>query len=257
MKKISGNTILITGGGSGIGLALAEALKGLDNQILIAGRSKSKLEAAAKKGFKTFEVDMMDLQSIQTLAKKVTQEFPALNAVIHNAGIMKTEILLEADTSEIAADTVNTNLLGPIRLTQALLAHLKTKPYAMIMTVTSGLAFVPLTLTPTYSASKAALHSYTESLRYQLAKTNIEVFELAPPYVQTELTGAHQATDPNAMPLAEYISEVISLLKSKPASGEILVQRVHPLRFAEQKGAEAYSSLFFQMNNARWAAVKK
>ena len=112
------------------------------------------------------------------------------------------------------------------------------------MSVTSGLAFVPSSAFPTYCATKAALHSYTESLRYQLRNTNVEVLELAPPYVQTGLIGAHQATDPRAMPLAEFIAEAMALLATTPAPAEILVERVKPLRFAAQGDYPAFYKKF-------------
>ncbi len=245
----SGNTILITGGGSGIGLGLAEAFAQEGNRVLVAGRSKEKLAAAAQKGFATLTVDMLDASSIEKLAKQAVAEFPDLSVVIHNAGIMKPENLVAGGNLKTASDTIATNLLGPIRLTEALLPHLLTKPSAAIVTVTSGLAFLPLAATPTYSATKAGLHSYTESLRYQLKNTKVSVLELAPPYVQTELMGAHQATDPSAMPLKDFITEVMQIWKTQPTANEILVQRVHPLRFSASNGPEKYQAFFQQFND--------
>jgi uncharacterized oxidoreductase len=154
------------------------------------------------------------------------------------------------DGLTIAEATIATNLLGPIRLTSALLPQLRKQPHATILTVTSGLAFVPLALTPTYNATKAAIHSYTQSLRYQLKSTNIEVLELIPPYVQTELMGTAQASDPRAMPLTDFIDEVMAILKTQPTPAEICVQRVHPLRYAEQAGKEKYEAFFQQFNDA-------
>jgi uncharacterized oxidoreductase len=133
-----------------------------------------------------------------------------------------------------AEATVITNLLGPIRLTAALLPHLKKQPSATIINVSSGLAFVPFTLTPTYCATKAALHSYTQSLRYQLKSTKVEVLELIPPYVATDLLGG--AKDPRAMPLKDFIAETMEILKSQPTPAEICVERVKPLRFAAENG---------------------
>ena len=126
-----------------------------------------------------------------------------------------------------------TNLLGPLRLTAALLPHLLGQPQATVMTVSSGLAFVPIALAPTYCATKAAIHSWSQTLRYQLRNTNVEVLELAPPYVQTELLGPAQKTDPRAMPLDAFIAEVMTILETKPDATEILVERVKPQRFAE------------------------
>ena len=146
-----------------------------------------------------------------------------------------------------AEATMATNLLGPIRLTAALLPTLLAQPHAAILTVSSGLAFVPLAMTPAYCATKAAIHSYTQSLRYQLKDTAVQVIELVPPYVQTELMGEHQATDPNAMPLADFIAETMHLLKTRPDADEVLVERVKPLRFAEANGN--YDAFFRQMND--------
>lgn len=143
MKK-TGNTILITGGGSGIGLALAEAFKELGNQVIIAGRNKDKLQLAKSKGFKTLTVDMLSPVSIQQLAKDVLGQFPTLNGVIHNAGIMKSEEVGTHSNLSTITDTIATNLTGPMQLTEALLPHLKNQKNSAIMTVTSGLAFIPL-----------------------------------------------------------------------------------------------------------------
>lgn len=248
----TGNTILITGGGSGIGRALAEAFHAQGNQVIIAGRRRAALDevTSANKGMHSLQLDIEDGDDFQRFISEIKAEYPALNVVINNAGIMKPEDLKTGlDTLPVAESTIETNLLGPLRLTAALMPVLMAQPKATIMTVTSGLASVPLAMTPTYSATKAALHSWTESLRYQLRDTSIEVLEIAPPYVQTELTGAHQATDPNAMPLAEYIAETMTLLASPPASGEILVERVKPLRFAEKNGN--YEGMFTTVNAPR------
>jgi len=234
----TGNTILITGGGSGIGRGLAEAFHAKGNQVIISGRRQSALDdvTAANPGMVAFTVDMTDPASIFDLAARVTAAYPALNAVIHNAGIMVDEDMPGGDFLQIAEDTIATNLLGPIRLTAALLPHLQAQAQATILTVSSGLAFVPKASTPTYSATKAAIHSWTQSLRYQLRNTAIDVLEIAPPYVQTYLQGERQANDPNAMPLADYLAETMELLSGEPENGEVLVQRVHRQRFAEQTG---------------------
>jgi uncharacterized oxidoreductase len=145
---------------------------------------------------------------------------------------------------------VTTNLLGPIRLTTALQPALRKQTRATIMNVSSGLAFVPLAMTPTYCATKAALHSYTQSLRYQLRSTNIEVIELIPPYVQTTLMGDQQANDPNAMPLGEFITEVMSILQSQPDAKEVCVKKVYPLRFAAEGGEEKYEQFFRKFNDS-------
>lgn len=240
--NITGNTILITGGGTGIGRALAEALHARGNQVVIAGRRESVLKetAAANPGMAWATLDVEDPAAIPAFAAQVTRDHPALNAVILNAGIMKSEDL-KAEPFDLATveATIATNLLGPIRLTAALLSHLRTQPQATIMTVTSGLAFIPLAATPTYNATKAGLHSWTESLRHQLRDTAIEVLELAPPAVATDLMPGH-AENPNSMPLADYTAEVVGLIeRGETPRGEILVERVKPLRFAEVNGYEA------------------
>lgn len=252
--KLTGNTLLITGGGSGIGLALAEEFSRLGNKVIVAARSARKLELAAKKGLEQLPVNMSARESIESLARTVVSRFPALNVVIHNAGIMKNENLRTTNTADIAVETIATNLTGPILLTAALLPHLLKQADATIMTVSSGLAFVPLAMTPTYSATKAAIHSYTQSLRYQLKDTPIRVVELVPPYVQTELMGSRQLHDPAAMPLAEFIAEVMEALKTQPAAPEILVKRVQPLRFAASQGQEKYAAVYREMNDRVSAA---
>jgi uncharacterized oxidoreductase len=247
--NIAGNTILITGGGSGIGRGLAEAFHALSNQVIIAGRRKSVLDAAtaANPGMRSMVLDIEREGSILAFAESVIASFPRLNVLINNAGIMRPE-RLNAEPVDVAnaEATVITNLLGPIRLTAALLPHLKKQPSATIINVSSGLAFVPFTLTPTYCATKAALHSYTQSLRYQLKSTKVEVLELIPPYVATDLLGG--AKDPRAMPLKDFIAETMEILKSQPTPAEICVERVKPLRFAAENGR--FDGLFEGLNSA-------
>ena len=246
--KTTGNTILITGGGSGIGRALAEAFHALGNQVIIAGRRQAVLDEAtrANPGMASLVLDVEDPAAIRRFAAQLTAAHPALNVVIHNAGIMRPEKLTEAQDA-VAEATIATNLLGPIRLNTALLPHLLRQKNAAVMTVTSGLAFIPLAAFPTYCATKAAMHSYTESLRFQLRDTSVQVLELAPPYVQTELMGAAQASDPRAMPLQDFITESIRILTQSPDASEILVERVKPLRFAGRSAD--YDGFFLKFNN--------
>lgn len=233
--NITGNTILITGGGSGIGRALAEALHARGNAVVIAGRREIALDAVtdANPGMQSMLLDIQDGADIAAFARDALARFPSLNVVVNNAGIMKPETQIDLATAE---ETIATNLLGPIRLTAALLPHLLAQPHASIVTVSSGLAFVPLAATPTYCATKAAIHSWSTALRYQLKDTSVEVIEIAPPYVQTELLGAHQLTDPDAMPLADFTNEVVAILEGAPDSGEVIVERCKPLRFAAETG---------------------
>jgi uncharacterized oxidoreductase len=251
--QIKDNTILITGGSSGIGRALAEALHKEGNHVIVAGRRKALLDevTAANPGMQSAVLDVQSLDSLPAFAAQTAGQFPTLNVLINNAGIMKTENLNDpsADFS-IVEDMVEINLLAPLRLTAALLPHLKKQPRSTIMTVSSGLAFLPLALTPTYCATKAAIHSWTQSLRYQLRETKVEVLELIPPYVQTELMGPQQNQDPRAMPLADFIAEVIEILRTQPDAKEILVKRVLPLRFAAEKGQAAYEEFFKTLNDS-------
>ena len=252
--KITGNTILITGGGSGIGRGLAEAFHAKGNQVVIAGRRKNLLDetVAANPGMKATVLGIENSETIRTVAEKLKKDFPTLNVVIHNAGIMKPESFKDSAVADGEA-MVTTNLLGPIRLNAALLPLLLKQPNPVIMTVSSGLAFVPLAMTPTYCATKAAIHSYTQSMRYQLKDTKAQVLELIPPYVQTELMGPRMASDPNAMPLKDFISETMSILENSPNTTEICVERVKPLRSAEASGQ--YDTFFKNFNDGMAAVV--
>jgi len=228
--KHTGNTIFITGGGSGIGRGIAEASHKAGNQVIISGRNQKKLDevTAANPGMRSVVMDVQSLESIQAVAKQLIAEFPALNVVINNAGMMVFDhVDTEVDDAAVRA-TLDTNLLGPIRITSAFIEHLKKQPTAAVAYTTSGLAFTPLAPTATYNATKAALHSFILSQRYLLASTSVKVIEIAPPYVQTELIGEQQKTDPRAMPLDEYIAETMKLLNE--GHEEVLVERVKMLR---------------------------
>jgi uncharacterized oxidoreductase len=245
--KITGNTIFITGGGSGIGRGLAEKFQALGNQVIIAGRRRQALEAttAVNPGMKSLVMDIEDPASIRAAAAQLAKEYPSLNVVINNAGVMRAENqVAQQDNLADAEATITTNLLGPIRLTAALMPLLRKQPYSAIVNVSSGLAFVPLSLTPTYCATKAAIHSYTESLRYQLKGSTTEVLELIPPYVATDLMNG--AADPRAMPLDKFIAEVMEILKTQGEVTEICVENVKGLRFAAQSGH--YGAVFQGLN---------
>src|SRR5580692_10944246 len=218
--KTNGNTILITGGGSGIGRAFAEAFHKLGNQVIVAGRRKQALDevATANPGLETAVLDIENPAAIKSFAADIA-----------------------------------TNLLGPMRLNAALMQHLLKQPDGAIFTITSGLAFLPMAITPTYCATKAAIHSYSQSLRYQLRSTKLQVIEIIPPYLRTGLMGAGQAADERAMPLDDFINETMAIITSQDDIAEIIVERVKPLRFAEQNGPEKYSAFFKQFNETMMA----
>ena len=235
--KLTHNTILITGGGSGIGRGLAEAFHALGNKVIIAGRRQSALEETtdANPGMASVILDIDDPDAVQSFADEVTELHPELNVLINNAGIMRPENLKAPNIAD-AEDIITTNLLGPIRLTSALVPHLQKQSSAAIINVSSGLGFVPFPTTPTYSATKAALHSYTVSLRVHLQGTPVEVIEIIPPAVATDLTPGRSASDPRMMSVEDYIAETMQLLKTVPTPAEINVEKVKFLRFAEATG---------------------
>src|ERR1700730_17981100 len=226
--KLTGNTIFITGGGSGIGRGLAEALHKLGNQIIISGRRQSHLDATtrANPGMASLQLDIEDPDSIAAVRKQLIAHFPSLNVLINNAGMMQIDDEAGGIDDCLLVSTVTTNLLGPIRLTSTLIDHLKKQESAVIIYNTSVLAYVPLTLAAVYSATKAALHSFALSQRYKLKATSVSVLEIAPPWVQTDLLGSNN--EPRAMPLAEFIEETTRVLGTEDQ--EILVERAKLLR---------------------------
>jgi len=236
--KLIDNTILITGGASGIGRGLAEAFHALGNEVIIAGRRQHALDqtTGANPGMASVPLDIDNPDAIQSFAAEVTRLYPTLNVLINNAGIMRPENLKAPRIADAEA-IISTNLLGPIRLTAALLPHLQKQSSSAIINVSSGLAFVPFPVTPTYSATKAALHSYTLSLRVQLQGTPVEVIEIIPPAVATDLTPGRSENDPRMMSAKDYIAETMQILKTQPTPSEINVERVKFLRFAEATGS--------------------
>lgn len=231
--KLSGNTILMTGGGSGIGEALAHRFHDMGNTVIVSGRRREALEQAiaGRPNMHAVELDVENAASLAGFVQRILAEFPALNVLINNAGIMRLEPLDRQRDLGDAEATIETNLLGPIRLINAFVEHLAGQADAAIINVTSGLAFVPLVSAPTYSATKAAMHSYTVSLREALAG-RVKVIELAPPAVQTSLTPG-QETREGYQPLDQFADEVMGLLAQVPTPTEILVERVRFLRDAE------------------------
>jgi uncharacterized oxidoreductase len=236
--NISGNTVFIPGSTSGIGLALAVELQARGNTVIVGGRRTDLLEriAAEHPGLDTVRIDTADPVSIEAAAKEVLVRHPDLNVLVAMAGIMRIEDWHQPGSFLDSAESViTTNVLGPVRLIGALIEHLRAQPDATIITVSSGLAFAPLRVTPSYNASKAAIHMLSESLRLQLADTPVKVTELVPPSVRTALLPGQEESE-RAMPLEDFVSEAVALLESEPDAKEIQVERVKFLRYGEARG---------------------
>jgi uncharacterized oxidoreductase len=248
--KTTGNTILITGGGSGIGAVLAHAFHALGNQVIITGRREHALSEMLRThpGMAAYPLDVRDIPALETFAAMLVVDYPQLNVVINNAGVMRTEDL-RAGTAGLGAfeDMLQTNVVAPVRLTGALIPHFLQQPAATIVNVGSGLAHVPLAAVPNYSASKAAIHAYTLALRHQLAGSPVEVLEIIPPAVHTGLLGSDQPA-PHEMPLPDFIAELMALFTQQPTPAELCVANVLPLRHAEASGN--FDAVFGMVNHA-------
>lgn len=214
--KLDGNTILITGGGSGIGLEFTRQLVKRGNTVIITGRDQAKLDRAKTElpALNVVRSDVASLADVDALFTKVTTEFPALNVLMNNAGVMRTINLHKEESLETFTSEIDINLKGPLWMVQKFLPFLKKAPAAAIINVTSGLAFVPLPTSPVYCATKAALHSFTQSLRVQLKNTKVQVFEICPPATQTELlAGSSDAEDLKDVPVMKVEDMVKACLK--------------------------------------------
>ena len=236
--NISGNTIFIPGATSGIGLSLALALRARGNTVIVGGRRAELLDqiAAEHPGIDTVTIDTTDAGSIAAAAREVLARHPDLNVLVTMAGIMRIEDWRKPEAFLASAEAVvTTNVLGPVRLIGAFIEHLQAQPDATIVTVSSGLAFSPLGATPSYCASKAAIHLLSEAIRLQLADTSVQVLELVPPSVATDLVPG-QRESAVAMPLGDFIAEVMTLLETRPDAKEIQVERVKFLRYGEARG---------------------
>jgi uncharacterized oxidoreductase len=214
------NTIFITGGSSGIGKGLAEAFHKLGNQVIISGRRVERLQgiSTANPGMRHYVLDVTDPGAIRIMSAQVLQEFPNLNCIINNAGIQRRLDLSARFDDRMVTEEINTNLLGVIRVAAAFIPHLVKRENAVLINVSSGLAFVPLAGQPVYCATKAAVHSLTLSLRHQLKRSGVKVIELIPPWVETELGGvmktAASPTGRKPMPLDAFIEEAMRELAS-------------------------------------------
>jgi uncharacterized oxidoreductase len=226
--KLAGNTVFITGGTSGIGRALAEAFHKLGNTVIVSGRRRANLDeiVAANPGMAAIELDITNPASIDAAATKLITEHPNLNVLINNAGIMLPDQAAGRVDDTLLIDTVTTNFVGPIRMTSALVEHLKSKDDAVIAYTSSVLAFVPMSMTAVYSATKAAIHSYALSQRFLLQKDGVRVLEIAPPWVRTDLMNSREAEQ--AMPLDQFIAETMALLGTD--ADEIVVEGARAFR---------------------------
>lgn len=232
----SGNTILVTGGGSGIGQALAHRWHDAGNVVIVTGRRQQALNdaCAGRARMSAYVLDVTNDDEVSAFAQRVIAEHPGLNVLVNNAGTYNPETVTVRRDLAHAQRMIDTNVIGPIRMMNALIDHLGTQPGAAIVNVSSGLAFVPFPAAPTYSATKAAMHAYTAAIRPMLAG-KVEVIEIVPPQVQTELTPG-QSEDPNSMPLAAFADEVMALLRCSPTPQEVCVENVRYFREAEAQG---------------------
>lgn len=226
--KTSGNTIFITGGTSGIGRGLAEAFHARGNKVIIGGRRKALLDEVAKAnpGMETIELDVNDAARIQRVAQELIRKYPSLNVLINNAGVMPFDDVTGPLDDAAAVAMIATNLLGPVRFSGALIEHLKKQPDAVIINNSSVAAFIPMAMFALYSATKAAIHSYTLSQRFALRDSSVSVLEIAPPWVDTDLV--YKSGDARAMQLEPFIAEVMALLET--ATAEVVVEAAKQLR---------------------------
>lgn len=249
--KLSGNTIFITGGGSGIGRGLAEALHMRGNKIIISGRRRANLDQvlAANPGMTAVELDITDPASISAVASQLLTEHPDLNVLINNAGIMLPDQAAGPIDDKLIVDTVTTNLVGSIRMTSALIEHLKSKDDAVVAYTSSVLGFVPMAVTAVYSATKAAVHSYALSQRFLLRNSGVRVLEIAPPWVRTDLMNSREAAE--AMPLDQFIEETMAMLATD--ADEILVEGAKAFRANVGPHEHGLVNSFNEFASARFA----
>jgi uncharacterized oxidoreductase len=224
-------TVLVVGGTSGIGLGLARRFAAAGSTVVVGGRHPGRVE-----DLETVEVDVTDPASVLRARDEVLARHPALDVVVTMSGVMLVEDLRDPAHLPQAETTIAVNLLGTIRVVDAFTPHLLGLGRGTVVTVTSGIAFTPFPLMPTYGASKAGVHAYTEALRAQLAGTGVEVVELVPPAVAT---AGQERLNPAALVLADFLDEVVGLLGADPTPHEVVVERALPLRWSERDGTYA------------------
>ncbi|MFC7913921.1 SDR family oxidoreductase [Streptomyces sp. NPDC057386] len=243
--KLSDRTVLVVGGTSGIGRELARRFAAAGSTVVVGGRSDAALARLGEEGFGTVRVDVTDDASVASARDVVLDRYPELDTVVTMAGVMLVEDLRDPRHFEATRTTVETNLLGTVRVVDAFTPHLVGRGAGAFVTVTSGIAFLPYPPMPSYAASKAAVHAYSEALRAQLDGTGVEVVELVPPAVAT---AGQEKVNPNALPLDEFADEVMDLLAQEPTPREILVEGVLMHRWAERDGT--YDALVAQRSQA-------
>jgi len=241
--NLTGNTILVTGGGSGIGRGLAEAFHKLGNKVIVAGRRKANLADVVQTnpGIDSVELDVANPENIGAVSKELIAKYPKLNVLLNNAGIMLLDDVSKPIDDSVLTSQFETNLFGAVRMTSAFIEHLKAQESATVLNVSSVLGFVPMAFAALYSATKAGIHAYSMGLRYMLNGTSVEVQEIVPPWVQTDLLNSSE--EPRAMPLQPFIEQTIEALGTKHS--EILVEIAKPYR--ANPGVDE-AAFFHQMN---------
>ena len=234
--QITGRTVLITGGTAGIGLGLALRLQAEGNTVVVAGRRKALLDRIVEDhpGLAAVQLDVADAASVQAAFEEVTTRFPEVDVLVNNAGIALYEDLRTGESLDAAIDVITTNLIGPLRMSALFVPYFLARGKGTVVNTGSGLGFVPLPASPTYSATKAAIHSYSETLRVQLADSGIDVVEIVPPAVRTEFGG--QQDDERAMPLPAFLDGVMTILRDEPDADQVVVDEAKPFRLAEAQG---------------------